>query len=309
MNELELIRYPQIEGCNLFFNTVDYRTPHLHPEWEMIWVLENTLVANCGMEEFVLEPGQLILFNSNEPHEFHKLEEPATFLCLQISPAILPKLPAVHVDGKLLHRYLEPDDIVEIKQELTDCMEHYLRREDNFTLYCLGKAYLILYQLLYKLPGHIPSLEEADSMDKRNERLRRLIAYVDDNYMRKIRLTDFAESEHCSVSYLSRFIKSTLNQTFQEYVTSVRFHCACKMMLQEEGKLLDICFASGFSDYRYFSREFRKQYHMTPEAYRNSMKLTMPERMVIRHSLHSVERFYSREESLQWIERIRSRQC
>ena len=57
MNELEIIRHPQIEGLSMFFNTVDYRTPHMHPEWEIILVLENELSVNCGAEEYRLEPG------------------------------------------------------------------------------------------------------------------------------------------------------------------------------------------------------------------------------------------------------------
>ena len=73
MNELEIIRHPQIDGLSMFFNTVDYRTPHLHPEWEVNLVLESPLAVNCGTEEYVLEPGQMIIFNPNEPHEFHKV--------------------------------------------------------------------------------------------------------------------------------------------------------------------------------------------------------------------------------------------
>lgn len=36
MNELEIIQHQQTEGLSLFLNTVDYRTPHLHSEWELI---------------------------------------------------------------------------------------------------------------------------------------------------------------------------------------------------------------------------------------------------------------------------------
>lgn len=302
MNELEIIRHPQIDGFSMFFNTVDYRTPHIHPEWEVILVVENSLSVNCGVQEYVLEPGQMIVFNPNEPHEFHKLKDSALFLCLQISPKVLPEIPPTHIDGKLVHEYLSEDDMQKIKQELADCMTNYLNREDNFALYCVGKGCLLLHQLLSKMPSHILTAGESDSMDKRNARLKRLIRFVDENYMHKIRLTDFAQMEDCSVSYLSRFIKNTLNQSFQDYVTSVRFNCACKLIATGEKKLLDVCMEAGFSDYRYFSKEFQKQYHMTPEEYRHYIKNANPERTVLRHSLHSVERFYSREDSLKLVE-------
>lgn len=301
MNELEIIHHPQIEGLSMFFNTVDYRTPHLHKEWEVILVLENPLAVNCGTEEYRLEPGQMILFQPNEPHEFHKVDERVTFLCLQISPKILPEIPAVNIDGKLVHEHVKEDELERLKENMANGMSHYLKREDGVALYCVGNACLLLYELLRKLPSHILSAEETDSIDKRNARLKRLIQFVDENYMHKIRLTDFAEKEKCSVSYLSRFIKNTLNQNFQEYVTSVRFNCACKLIAQGEKKLLDVCVESGFSDYRYFSKEFQKQYHMTPEEYRNHLKHEKPERSVIRNSIHSAERFYSREDSVKLI--------
>ena len=304
MNELEIIRHPQMDGLSMFFNTVDYRTSHIHPEWEVIWGIENALAVNCGTESFVLEAGQMIVFNPNEPHEFHKMDKPATFLCLQISPRILPEIPAMHTDGCLVHEYVSEEELMRIKMDMTSCMSHYLERKENFSLYCVGKACLLLYELLRKLPSHVLSAEETDSMDKRNARLKRLIQFVDENYMHKIRLTDFAQMEKCSVSYLSRFIKNTLNQNFQDYVTSVRFHCACKLIAQGDMRLLDVCVASGFSDYRYFSNEFQKQYCMTPEEYRNHIKSEKPERSVIRHSLHSVERFYSREDSFKLVEQL-----
>ncbi|MBR2045270.1 MAG: helix-turn-helix transcriptional regulator, partial [Agathobacter sp.] len=293
------------DGLNMFFNTVDYRTPHIHPEWEIIWVVKNALVVNCSTESFVLEPSEMIVFNPNEPHEFHKMDKPATFLCLQISPTILPEILAMHIDGRLVHEHISEEEFGRIKEDMSGCMLYYLERKENFSLYCVGKACLLLYELLQKLPSHVLSAEETDSMDKRNTRLKRLIRFVDENYMHKIRLTDFAQMENCSVSYLSRFIKSTLNQNFQDYVTSVRFNCACKLIAQGGMRLLDVCVASGFSDYRYFSKEFQKQYHMTPEEYRNHIKSEKPERSVIRHSLHSVERFYSREDSLKLVKQLK----
>lgn len=53
--------------------------------------------------------------------------------------------------------------------------------------------------------------------------------------------------------------------------------------------------ASGFSDYRYFSSAFKRQFGMTPEQYKLSLK--KPENAVIHHSIHSLERFYTDEQS------------
>lgn len=298
MNELEIIQHRQIKGLSLFFNTVDYRTPHIHPEWELIWVLENDLSVTCGKEQYLVSPGQMILFNPNEPHEFHKAGESCTFLCLQVSPDVLPAMLPVHVDGKQPHQFLSPKEMDTLRKQMSDIMNAYLRKDDHFGLYCIGQSLLLLHRLMTALPAHLMTPEEADSIQKRNARLKHLIRFVDENYMHKILLTDFAEAESCSLSYLSRFIKNTMNQNFQEYVTSVRFNRACQMIAAGEKKLLDVCMESGFSDYRYFSREFKRQYNMTPEEYRSYTQKLHLESAAVRHSLHSAERFYSREESL-----------
>lgn len=302
VNELEIIHHSQIEGLSLFFDTVDYRTPHVHPEWELIWILDQPLCVTCGKERFRVEPGQMVVFNPNELHEFHKLAEGCTFLCMQLSPQVLPSFMSVHVDGKLPHLYVSPEEMEQLRAMLCGIIRSYLRRTDHFALYCMGQSYLILHMLMQKMPWHLRTQEESDSIDRRNARLRRLIRYVDENYMQKTRLADFARAEGCSLSYMSRFVKNTMNQNFQEYVTSVRFNCACKLIEAGNRKMLEVCMESGFSDYRYFSREFQRQCGMTPEQYSRYACGPHIESTAIHRSLHSAERFYSWQESLKLAE-------
>ena len=297
MNELEIIRYAQIEGLSVFFNTVDYRTPHFHSAWELILVLENPLLIACGQAQFTVLPGQIILFNPGQPQEVLRRKQSCTFLCIQIAPSALPQMTPIYVDANLLHLHLQSEEMENIREDLRQIMDAYLKREPNVSLFCVGMACLMLHKLFGVLPTHEISREESSSMDKRNARLQRLICFVDENYMHPIRLSDFAEAEGCSLSYLSRFLKQTMNQTFQDYVKSVRFHCACELMRSGKQRMLDICMESGFSDYRYFSREFKRQFGMTPEVYSQQKTHLLPETAAVQRSLHSVERFYTREES------------
>ena len=229
---------------------------------------------------------------------------PCNRAALQISEKILPPMSKMVVSEHLPHAWLEAEAYTRLQQTLIQVMQCYLRRKENYSLYCVGQSCLILHLLLSKMPVKELSAEEQISIDKRNARLKRLLGFVDENYMHKIRLTDFARQEGCSLSYLSRFIKEVLNQSFQEYVTSVRFNCACKLIASGQKRMLDVCMESGFSDYRYFSREFQRQYGMTPEQYRNLSQKEQLSAPAIRHSLHSVERFYSEEESLEIMQRL-----
>ena len=303
MKEMEIIQHRQIEGLTMFINTVDYRSIHVHSEWELIWILDQPLSVKCDSAVFQAEPGQMVLFSPNEPHEFHKVTTGCTFVCLQLSAQSLPAIPRIVVTDHLPHKWLASEEYAQLQKNLAQLMTCYLQRQDHYSLYCVGQSCLILYQLLQAMPVREQSAEELASVDKRNDRLKRLLQFVDENYMHKIRLTDFAAQEDCSLSYLSRFIKDVLNQNFQDYVTSVRFNCACKLIAAGQKRMLDICMESGFSDYRYFSREFHKHYGMTPEQYQQYTRKHQLQTSVVRHSLHSVEHFYSVEDSLKIIDK------
>lgn len=296
MDELEIIRHPQIEGLSLFFDTIDYRTPHVHSEWELLWLTEQDLSVTWGQTQCVLHPGQMILLSPHQPHELHRIGAEATFLCLQLSPSLLPFLPSVTLETPLVHLWFSEGEMVRLRHSLTCLEQAYLEQAEQYELWCTGQSLLLLHQLLRRMHCHRLTPAESAAIAQRSARLRRLIAFVDDNYMHKIRLTDFAEAEGVSLSYLSRFIKNTMNQSFQDYVASVRFQAARRLIASGKLNMLEVCMESGFSDYRYFSRMFRSQYGMTPEAFSRCSSSPFPVGTVP-HSLHSVERFYTPEES------------
>ena len=300
MNELEIIRHRRIDGLSVFFDTVDYRTPHFHPEWEVLWILDGPLSLTCDQQNERAEPGELVLFSPGQPHEFHKIDQSCTFLCLQVSPEMLRMDRRLSADTLFPSRYLA--DTREVKAMLSALVTAYLEQKPHYKLFCVGQTCLLFAALLAAVPTHVVSREEQERREKRNQRLRALIRFVDENYMHKIRLSDFAEAENCSLHYLSHFVKDALNQSFQEYVNSVRVNCACKLMATGDKKLLEICEEAGFSDYRYFSAAFKRQFGLTPEQYRRVQ--VKPETAVTVHSLHSLERFYTDEQSKELAARL-----
>ena len=307
MKELEIIHHRQIEGMSLFFDTVEYRTPHFHPEWELIWITDGKLSVRYGSSECAGGAGDLFLFSPGQVHEFQQIGENATFLCLQIAPQVFgdtaPNFGRTVAEDSHLNPYLGPEQGREVRELLRQMLADYLERPAYYELSSVGHCGRLLYLLFSAVPCHRMTEEERTHTDQRNARLERFLRFVDENYMHKLRLADFAEAEGCSTSYLSRFIKSALNQTFQEYVNSVRYHSACKLIAAGGRKMLDVCEESGFSDYRYFSAAFKAQSGMTPEEYSRRMACVQDE--PVRRSLHSLERFYTREESRKLLEKLR----
>lgn len=298
MNELEIVQYHQLEGLNVFVNTVSYRSPHFHHEWELLWVLDAPLRVYWQQKEYLLQPGDLALFPPKLAHEFQQAEGICTFLCLQIAPSILSLPTGIVTEDIVLKEHLTPEAYRTVRLYVLEVAERYFYREPLYELQCLGKSALMMHTLLLRIPSRTLSAEEAANEDLRNARLMRLTQYVEENYMHKIRLSDFAKQEGCSVSYLSHFIKNTMNQTFQDYVNSVRFRRACKLIAEGNQSMISISMESGFSDYRYFSRAFLENYGMTPAEYRRKANTIVTGKSASSHSVHSQERFLTRGQSL-----------
>lgn len=306
MEELEIVPHGQAEGIRIFINKAEYRSPHFHPDWELLWVLDTPLSITSSQKQHLIQPGELILFPPNYPHEFHKMERSCTFLCLQISSRLFPSTANLHTEDIRVAHYLSKDEEVQLRRMFLDTARIYWEQEPFSELYATGQCALMLHMLLRRIPSHVMTAEEQASAEQRNARLMRLLHFVDENYMHKIRLADFAAQEGKSVSYMSHFVRDTMNQTFQDYVNSVRFNCARKLIASGNTAMVRVCMDSGFSDYRYFSRVFQKTYGMTPAEYSQQANLTLPEDRIPIRNLHSREDIYDSGRSLRALPRFRS---
>lgn len=308
MDEFEVVQHPQIDGLRLFFDAVDDRTAHVHEEFELIWIVEGTLEIRGDQLCCEALPGDIVLFHPGQTHEFHKVDGSCTFLCVQVTPGLLerafPAIRSIRFECARPGEFLDGAGLAALKDRLLSMTRRYLDRPEGYELFCVGQCHLLFGELIAAMPHRRISREELEEQERRSARLRRLLRYVDENYMHKILLSDFARQEGRSVSYLSHFISQTLQQSFQEYVNSVRFHNACRLIAAGRRRMLDVCVECGFSDYRYFSRTFRERVGMTPEAYSRQSLRPAQEETRVPHSLYSMERFYTRQESIDLLERL-----
>lgn len=300
MEELEIVEQNRIPGVSVFLNCVDYRTAHFHSEWEILWILDAPLQMIASRQSLIASPGEIVIFSPGMPHEFRKVEEGCTFLCVQISPKILPNLSHRVLDGCLADDFM---DTGVIRQQLYAMADAYFREEAFYELRVMAQITDILYRILSVMPSHSITNDEIRTRDMRNARMIRLQKYVEENYMHKIRLADFAEREDCTLSFMSHYVRKYMNQTFQEYVNTVRFNAACRLIDDGNKKMLDVCMESGFSDYRYFARAFRENCGMTPEQYAGCQSGAKQSGRKIK-SLQSQEQIFTPEESLPTLERM-----
>jgi AraC-like DNA-binding protein len=73
-----------------------------------------------------------------------------------------------------------------------------------------------------------------------------------------------------SRSQLWRKMKAVLGKTPSELLKDVRLAMAVKMLKSGKYRISEIAFYVGFTDQRYFSRVFQKEFGKTPTEYKNN---------------------------------------
>ncbi len=115
------------------------------------------------------------------------------------------------------------------------------------------------------------ALERQQRLSSEAQRLvRKAMAYIHENYHQPLSRQDLARHVGMSDDYLTFCFRQELGLTPIAYLNRYRVTQA-KMLLKETSKsITEIALDVGFSDSGYFSRVFRKEAGVSPEAYRRS---------------------------------------
>ncbi|OIN57374.1 hybrid sensor histidine kinase/response regulator transcription factor [Arsenicibacter rosenii] len=70
-----------------------------------------------------------------------------------------------------------------------------------------------------------------------------------------------------SRTVLYKKVKALTDMSVNDFVKSVRLQKATQLLRQKQLTIYEVAYAVGFSDRKYFSKEFKKQYGMTPSDY------------------------------------------
>ncbi len=100
------------------------------------------------------------------------------------------------------------------------------------------------------------------------ERFYRIVSYCNENYSRKITISQLAESEHINKNYFSQFIRRTVFHSFSNMIKYIRCYEAEQLLLNTDMPVSEISYACGFSDNKYFYAAFNKWWGTTPSKHR-----------------------------------------
>ncbi|MBO5371249.1 MAG: response regulator [Lachnospiraceae bacterium] len=98
--------------------------------------------------------------------------------------------------------------------------------------------------------------------------IHQIVGEIQDKYTENITLTDLAEKYGISISHLSSLIKNELKLPFSEYITARRMQKAKELLKDESLSIAQVAEQTGYNDYFYFTRVFKKSTGISPSKYR-----------------------------------------
>ncbi len=97
------------------------------------------------------------------------------------------------------------------------------------------------------------------------------MAYIEQNYNKKLKLSDVAEETYVSQWHLSKLLNRHMNKNFSEILNGIRIDHAKELLKDPSLRIGDIADEVGFLDMAHFSRVFKKQMGISANEYRNTI--------------------------------------
>ncbi len=117
--------------------------------------------------------------------------------------------------------------------------------------------------------------QKSDSKSEKSQniedpRMKKILDEIDRNYAGKLSLGGLAEQYNVSIGYLSTLIRKETGMSFSEYVAQKRMEDAKKLLCREELSIEEVAELSGYHDYFYFIKVFKKYTGKSPSVYRKN---------------------------------------
>lgn len=145
--------------------------------------------------------------------------------------------------------------------QMLDCKN--MKKSSEIRL--LGLLYLFLSQLIEE--NKQTQFFEGE-INKENLYLNRIIEFIENNYSRKIHISEIAGYVGLNRSYMGAIFKEYFNVSPQDYLINFRIKKALNLMENPNLSIGEISRSVGYDDPFLFSKMFKKKKGMPPRLYR-----------------------------------------
>ena len=154
------------------------------------------------------------------------------------------------------------DDFSYCKKALQLQITDYILKPVNYEEFssCIDNLKISMYN---------SKTSENSALDKNDERvISSIMRYMQEHLSEEISLSVLAEEFHLNPQYISQLFKNEIGVGFLAYLTNIRIEKAKKLLLSTSLSVTEIAENTGYSDYRVFTKVFRKTEGITPSQFR-----------------------------------------
>lgn len=225
-----------------------------------------TIVYNH--QTYHLNQGDLFLLKRGmDVHYYSAIEDPWTYYWVGFS-------------GKLANDYLkrttlEAHPIVQNRDtsEITKLIYKMCQRSISYDIHASDDIMHMqeLYQLFYLLHQSFPKpFKPVENEIYSN--VRKAIHFMNQNYMKPIKIQDVADHVNMSRSYLYKLFIKHVDQSPQHYLVHLRMYHAALCLKETSKQSQEIAYLVGYKDPLQFSKAFKAYYGVSVSQYRKNNK-------------------------------------
>lgn len=246
---------------------------HFHPEYELVYIGGCDGHRRVGNHISRFEGSDLVLIGSNIPHlNFdHGVKTDYQKVVVHFKPSFI---------NEVIQNTPELAQISALFKRSVHGLAFHGEAKNKIGEELLGFQSMDPFTQYVKLMGLLNQLLETCTEEKlhdqpyvnpyRNseqERLRKIYAFTDEHYARKVTLNEVSELCHMTREAFCRYFKKATGQSYLDFLNQYRITQA-KLLLSSGVAVSQVGYQTGFESLSYFSRMFKRLTGESPRTYR-----------------------------------------
>ena len=252
---------------------------HWHEELEAVVVEAGHCIVRAGRRRFVVEPGEGFFINTQILHGCWDLDISA---CRLRTVVFHPRLVGGSLESVFYLNYVAPVMAsqalrsvhlqrektwhIQALEEIGAAWQAYYDREPGFEFSV--RQHLSQLILLLRQHGAGEQIKLSPKALRDSERIKQMLAYVQENFTEELRTPDIAAAASISESECLRCFRNVIGTTPIQYVRQYRIRRAAKLLAATDHPVGTVAEECGFQDVSYFTKTFRELRGCTPTEYR-----------------------------------------
>ena len=106
-----------------------------------------------------------------------------------------------------------------------------------------------------------------------NSRINKIYNFTFKNFQKDISITDVADQLNLSKESFCRYFKQKTGKTYVQFLMEVRIGYACKLLMENELNVAEVCYACGYNNASNFHHQFKEFKGKTPIQYQKDYLL------------------------------------